>query len=53
MDADRAPSLMQRRWVVEGKQPSLAGKTKDLYDAALLVQKILDQLLRTQPPRSL
>ncbi len=33
-DADRTPPLLQRCWVVEGKQPSLAGKIKDLYDSA-------------------
>jgi hypothetical protein len=32
-DADRSPSLLQRCWVVDGKQPS--GKTKDLNDSAL------------------
>ena len=40
MDADRTPSLLQRCWVVDGKQPS--GKTKDLYDSA--VQKLLGEL---------
>ena len=40
MDADRTPSLLQRCWVVDGKQPS--GKTKDLYDSA--VQKLLDEV---------
>jgi hypothetical protein len=39
MDADRAPSLLQRCWVVDGKQPS--GKTKVLYDSA--IQKLLDE----------
>ena len=33
MDADRTPSLLQRCWVVDGKQPP--GKTKDLYDSAV------------------
>jgi hypothetical protein len=42
MDADRTPSLLQRCWVVDGKQPS--GKTKDLYDSALQNLKMLDQL---------
>ena len=37
----RTPSLLQRCWVVDGKQPS--GKTKDLYDSAVL-QKLLDEL---------
>ena len=36
----RTPSLLQRCWVVDGKQPS--GKTKDLYDSA--VQKLLYEL---------
>ena len=36
MDADRTPSLLQRCWVVDGKQPS--GKIKVLYDSA--VQKL-------------
>ncbi len=40
MDADRTPSLLQRCWVVDGKQPS--GKTKVLYDFA--VQKLLDEV---------
>ena len=40
MDADRTPSLLQRCWVVDGKQPS--GKTKVLYDSA--VQKLLDEV---------
>jgi hypothetical protein len=40
MDADRTPSLLQRCWVVEGKQPS--GKIKDLYDSA--VHKLLGEL---------
>jgi hypothetical protein len=40
MDADRTPSLLQRCWEVDGKQPS--GKTKDLYDSA--VQKLLDEV---------
>ena len=40
MDADRTPSLLQRCWVVDGKQPS--GKTKDLYDSA--VHKLLGEL---------
>ena len=40
MDADRTPSLLQRCWVVDGKQPS--GKTKVLYDSA--VQKLLDEM---------
>ncbi len=40
MDADRTPSLLQRCWVVDGKQPS--GKTKVLYDSA--VQKLLGEL---------
>ena len=40
MDADRTPSLLQRCWVVDGKQPS--GKTKDLYDSA--VQKLFGEL---------
>ena len=39
-DADRTPSLLQRCWVVDGKQPS--GKIKVLYDSA--VQKLLDEL---------
>ena len=39
MDANRTPSLLQRCWVVDGKQPP--GKTKDLYDS---VQKLLDEL---------
>jgi hypothetical protein len=39
-DADRTPSLLQRCWVVDGKQPS--GKTKVLYDSA--VQKLLDEV---------
>ncbi len=43
MDANRTPSLPQRCWVVDGKQPS--GKTKDLYDSA--VQKLLDELGRS------
>ena len=43
MDADRTPSLLQRCWVVDGKQPSGKTVTKDLYDSAL--QKMLDQLL--------
>jgi hypothetical protein len=43
MEADRTPSLLQRCWVVDGKQPS--GKTKDLYDSA--VQKLLDELGRS------
>ena len=36
MDADRTPSLLQRCWVpvVDGKQPS--GKTKVLYDSAVV-----------------
>jgi hypothetical protein len=33
-------SLLQRCWVVDGKQPS--GKTKALYDSA--VQKLLDEV---------
>ena len=40
MDADRTPSLLQRCWVVDGKQPS--GKIKVLYDSA--VQKLLDEV---------
>jgi hypothetical protein len=40
MDADRTPSLLQRCWVVDGKQPS--GKTKVLYDSA--VQKLPDEV---------
>jgi hypothetical protein len=40
MDADRTPSLLQRCWVVDGKQPSGPGKTKVLYDSA--VQKLLN-----------
>ena len=40
MYADRAPSLLQRCWVVDGKQPS--GKIKVLYDSA--VQKLLDEV---------
>jgi hypothetical protein len=40
MDADRTPSLLQRCWVVDGKQPS--DKTKVLHDSAL--QKLLDEL---------
>jgi hypothetical protein len=40
MDADRTPSLLQRCWVVDGKQPS--GKIKDLHDSD--VQKLLDEL---------
>ncbi len=40
MDTDRTPSLLQRCWVVDGKQHS--GKTKDLYDSA--VQKLLYEL---------
>ena len=40
MDADRTPSLLQRCWVVDGKQPS--GKIKALYDSA--VQKLLDEV---------
>ena len=40
MDADRTPALLQRCWVVEGKQPS--GKIKDLYDSA--VHKLLGEL---------
>ena len=40
MDADRTPSLLQRCWVVDGKQPS--GKIKVLYDSA--VQKLLGEL---------
>jgi hypothetical protein len=40
MDADRTPSLLQRCWVVEGKQPS--GKIKDLYDSA--AHKLLGEL---------
>ncbi len=39
MDADRTLSLLQRCWVVDGKQPS--GKTKVLYDSA--VQNLLDE----------
>ena len=38
--ADRTPSLLQRCWVVDGKQPS--GKIKVLYDSA--VQKLLDEV---------
>ncbi len=41
MGADRTPSLLQRCWVVDGKQPS--GKTKVLYDSAV-VQKLLDEV---------
>ncbi len=40
MDADWTPSLLQRCWVVDGKQPS--GKIKVLYDSA--VQKLLDEV---------
>ena len=40
MDADRTPSLLQRCWVVDGKQPS--GKTKVLYDSA--IQKLLGEV---------
>ncbi len=40
MDADRTPSLLQRCWVMDGKQP--LGKTKVLYDSA--VQKLLDEV---------
>ena len=40
IDADRTPSLLQRCWVVDGKQPS--DKTKDLNDSA--VQKLLDEV---------
>ena len=40
MDADRTPALLQRCWVVEGKQPS--GKIKDPYDSA--VHKLLGEL---------
>ena len=42
MDADRTPSLLQRCWVVDGKQPS--GKTKDLYDSAVQKLPVLDEL---------
>ncbi len=44
MDADRTPSLLQRCWVVDGKQPS--GKIKVLCDSAqaVLVQKLLDEV---------
>ncbi len=39
MDADRTLSLLQRCWVVDGKQPSSSGKTnlpvKVLYDSAV------------------
>ncbi len=42
MDADRTPSLLQRCWVVDGKQPS--GKIKVLYDSAVTVQKLLDEV---------
>ncbi len=42
MDANRTPSPLRRCWVVDGKQPSLAGKTKDLNDSA--VHKLLDEL---------
>jgi hypothetical protein len=42
MDADRTPSLLQRCWVVDGKQPEPSGKTKVLYDSA--VQKLLDEV---------
>ena len=46
MDADRTPSLLQRCWVVDGKQPepsdSESGKIKVLYDSA--VQKLLDEV---------
>ncbi len=41
MDADRTPSLLQRCWVVDGKQPP-SGKIKVLYDSA--VQKLLDEV---------
>ena len=47
MDADRTPSLMQRCWVVDGKQP--AGRTKVLYDSA--VQKLLDEVGLSLPAR--
>ncbi len=43
MDADRAPSLLQRCWVVEGKQPS--GKIKDLYDDDSAAHKLSIKLL--------
>ena len=44
MDADRTrtPSLLQRCWVVDGKQPSSSGKTKVRYDSA--VQKLLHEV---------
>jgi hypothetical protein len=43
MDADRTPSLLQRRcWVVDGKQPSGKLETKVLYDSA--VQKLPDEV---------
>ncbi len=42
MDADRTPSLLQRCWVVDGKQPSGKLETKVLYDSA--VQKLLDEV---------
>ena len=37
----RTPSLLQRCWVVDGKQPS--GKTKDLYDSAVQKLPVLDE----------
>jgi hypothetical protein len=40
VDADRTPSLLQRCWVVDGKQPS--GKIKVLYDSA--ARKLLDEV---------
>ena len=42
MDADRTPCLLQRCWVVDGKQPS--GKSKDLSDAAVHKPRLLDEL---------
>ncbi len=38
----RTPSLLQRCWVVDGKQPS--GKTKVLYDSDSAVQKLLGEV---------